>query len=114
MAIHICTAPCCWGVDDIKNPYLPPWQRILGEAAEAGYRGIELGPYGYLPLEAETLSPALSEHGLHIVAGTIFDDLVSPANCRSCYARPTPFADCSNSCRPSNRNPANASVALTW
>lgn len=80
MAIHICTAPCCWGVDDIKNPFLPPWQRVLGEAAEAGYRGIELGPCGYLPLEVETLSPALSEHGLHIVAGTIFDDLVSPAN----------------------------------
>lgn len=80
MTIHICTAPCCWGVDDVKNPFLPPWRRVLGEAAEAGYRGIELGPYGYLPLDAETVSPALSEQGLHVVAGTIFDDLVTPAN----------------------------------
>lgn len=80
MTIHICTAPCCWGVDDVKNPFLPPWRRVLGEAAEAGYRGIELGPYGYLPLDAETVSPVLSELDLHVVAGTIFDDLVSPAN----------------------------------
>ncbi|WP_053179530.1 TIM barrel protein [Pseudomonas kilonensis] len=79
MAIHICTAPCCWGVDDVKNPFLPPWRRVLGEAAEAGYRGIELGPYGYLPLDG-TLVQALSEHDLQIVAGTIFDDLVNPAN----------------------------------
>ncbi|AXP03084.1 AP endonuclease [Pseudomonas fluorescens] len=80
MTIHICTAPCCWGVDDVKNPFLPPWRRVLGEAAEAGYRGIELGPYGYLPLDVGTVSPALSELDLHVVAGTIFDDLVSPAN----------------------------------
>ncbi|UVM64006.1 sugar phosphate isomerase/epimerase [Pseudomonas sp. P9_35] len=79
MAIHICTAPCCWGVDDVKNPFLPPWRRVLGEAAKAGYRGIELGPYGYLPLDG-TLVQALSEHDLQIVAGTIFDDLVNPAN----------------------------------
>jgi inosose dehydratase len=79
MAIHICTAPCCWGVDDVKNPFLPPWRRVLGEAAKAGYRGIELGPYGYLPLDG-TLVRALSEHDLQIVAGTIFDDLVNPAN----------------------------------
>jgi inosose dehydratase len=79
MAIHICTAPCCWGVDDVKNPFLPPWRRVLGEAAKAGYRGIELGPYGYLPLDG-TLVQALSEHDLQIIAGTIFDDLVNPAN----------------------------------
>jgi inosose dehydratase len=80
MAIHLSTAPCCWGVDDVNNPDLPPWRQVLGEAAAAGYRGIELGPYGYLPLDTQILNPALKEHDLHIVAGTIFDDLVSPAN----------------------------------
>ncbi|WP_349618039.1 TIM barrel protein [Azotobacter salinestris] len=80
MAIHISTAPCCWGVDDVKNPFLPPWRRVLSEAAQAGYRGIELGPYGYLPLDAQTVGEALAEHGLHVVAGTLFDNLVDPAN----------------------------------
>lgn len=80
MTIHISTAPCCWGVDDVRNPFLPPWRNVLGEAAQAGYRGIELGPYGYLPLDAGVVSTALADHRLHVVAGTIFDDLVTPAN----------------------------------
>ena len=80
MTIHISTAPCCWGVDDVKNPFLPPWRLVLTEAAEAGYRGIELGPYGYLPLDAAVVSSALADHQLHIVAGTIFDDLATPKN----------------------------------
>ncbi|MFJ4142865.1 sugar phosphate isomerase/epimerase family protein [Pseudomonas sp. NPDC089734] len=80
MTLHISTAPCCWGVDDPDNPHLPPWRLVLSEAAEAGYRGIELGPYGYLPLDAEVVGQALAEHRLHVVAGTIFDNLVDPAN----------------------------------
>lgn len=56
MAIHITGAPCCWGVDDVKNPYLPPWQKVLYEAGQAGYKAIELGPYGYLPLDIDVVS----------------------------------------------------------
>lgn len=77
MTIHIANAPCSWGVDDPKNPYLPPWQKVLSEAAAAGYKSIELGPWGYLPVDNRQLTQALNEHHLSIVAGTIFDDLVS-------------------------------------
>ena len=51
MGIHICGAPCCWGVDDINNPHLPTWQRVLREAHEAGYSAIELGPNGWIPTD---------------------------------------------------------------
>jgi inosose dehydratase len=78
--ITITTAPCCWGVDDVKNPNLPDWRRVLDEAAAAGYAGLELGPYGYMPLDLKAVSEALSARGLFIVAGTIFDDLVDPGN----------------------------------
>ena len=78
--MNICGAPCCWGVDDVKNPYLPPWQRVLKEAKEAGYRAIELGPYGYLPIDVKQVSEELEKNELAIVAGTIFDDLVSESN----------------------------------
>ncbi|MFK0205708.1 sugar phosphate isomerase/epimerase family protein [Agrobacterium sp. NPDC090283] len=78
--ITITTAPCCWGVDDVKNPHLPDWERVLDEAKAAGFGGLELGPYGYLPLDLSRVSQALDERGLKIVAGTIFDDLVSPGN----------------------------------
>ncbi|OHV79625.1 TIM barrel protein [Ensifer sp. LCM 4579] len=80
MTITITTAPCCWGVDDVKNPNLPAWERVFDEAAAAGYGGLELGPYGYLPLESERVARALDERKLFIVAGTIFDDLVAPEN----------------------------------
>ena len=80
MSIKIATAPCCWGVDDVKNPHLPPWELVLDEAAQAGYQGLELGPYGYMPLDAGLVGRALEQRGLAIVAGTIFDDLVAAAN----------------------------------
>lgn len=80
MTITITTAPCCWGVDDVRNPDLPPWRRVLDEAAAAGYGGLELGPYGYVPLAIDTVTQALRDRGLYIVAGTIFDDLVAPSN----------------------------------
>jgi inosose dehydratase len=78
--ITINCAPCCWGVDDVRNPHLPAWDRVLDEAASAGFDGLELGPYGYMPLDVTTMSAALDKRGLRIVAGTIFDDLVSPSN----------------------------------
>lgn len=80
MGMNICGAPCCWGVDDVKNPYLPSWTRVLKEAGEAGYRAIELGPYGYLPIDVKAVTEELEKNGLSIVAGTIFDDLVSADN----------------------------------
>ena len=80
MAIKITGAPCSWGVDDPKNPYLPSWLKVLDEAAAAGYKGLELGPYGYIPLDLELVSAELKKRELTIVAGTIFDDLVSEAN----------------------------------
>lgn len=80
MSISIATAPCCWGVDDVRNPNLPRWERVFEEAAAAGYRGLELGPYGYVPLDLGRVGAALQQRGLSLVAGTIFDDLVAPMN----------------------------------
>jgi inosose dehydratase len=80
VSITITTAPCCWGVDDIENPNLPPWERVLDEVQAAGFGGMELGPHGYIPPELDQVTAALKKRGLFIVAGTIFDDLVSPSN----------------------------------
>lgn len=80
MTLHIANAPCSWGVDDPNNPFLPPWQKVLTEAAQAGYRSIELGPWGYLPTDPEELTRHLNDHQLSLVAGTLFDDLVSEAH----------------------------------
>lgn len=78
--ITITCAPCCWGVDDVQNPHLPAWDKVLDEAALAGFGGLELGPYGYMPLNIGRVGAALQQRGLSIVAGTIFDNLVAPDN----------------------------------
>ncbi len=80
LPVTITCAPCCWGVDEVSNPHLPRWERVLDEAAEAGFGGLELGPYGYMPLDVAQVGAALEARRLRIVAGTIFDDLVSPQN----------------------------------
>ncbi len=80
MTINISNAPCSWGVDDPKNPYLPSWKKVLSEANTAGYKSIELGPWTFLPTDPDELTKALNVFDLSIVAGTIFDDLVSESN----------------------------------
>jgi len=81
MGIKICGAPCCWGVDDITNPHIPTWQRVFKEAHEAGYRAIELGPNGWITSsQLKEVTEELNKNALSIVAGTIFDDVLSEEN----------------------------------
>lgn len=70
--IIIGTAPDSWGVWFPDDERQTPWRRFLDEVAEAGYEWIELGPYGYLPTDPETLAGELKERNLKISAGTVF------------------------------------------
>ena len=47
--IKIGNAPCSWGVEFADDPRNPAWRKVLQENAEAGYKGIELGPVGFMP-----------------------------------------------------------------
>nr|MCU0803379.1 myo-inositol catabolism protein [Paracoccaceae bacterium] len=47
--IRIGNAPCSWGVEWADDPRNPTWQKVLGDCAAAGYKGIELGPIGFMP-----------------------------------------------------------------
>jgi len=66
------SAPDSWGVWFAEDPKQTPWQRFLDEVAEAGYRYIELGPYGYLPTDAARLKDELAARELSVSAGTVF------------------------------------------
>lgn len=87
MAYKIAGAAGAWGVEDTRNPNNPHWERVLEEIAEAGYKGLELGPYGYLPQDVTILTKALEKRNLEIVAGTIYDNLVSDSNFESVIAK---------------------------
>ncbi|GAB2752761.1 sugar phosphate isomerase/epimerase family protein [Sinomonas soli] len=66
------TAPDSWGVWFADDPKQTPWERFLDEVAEAGYRWIELGPYGYLPTDPSRLADELKARDLKVSAGTVF------------------------------------------
>ncbi|WP_375432707.1 TIM barrel protein [uncultured Friedmanniella sp.] len=76
--ITIGTAPDSWGVWFPSDPEQVPASTFLREVVEAGYEAIELGPYGYLPSSAAELQEALDEHGLTVLAGTVFSHLHQP------------------------------------
>ncbi len=76
----IAGAPGAWGVEDANNPKNPSYKKVLSESTLAGYHGIELGPYGFLPQDEDILKKELKRYNLFIIAGTIYEDLVSIDN----------------------------------
>ncbi len=82
MTIRIGNAPCSWGVEFAQDPRNPPWRRVLAECAAAGYRGVELGPVGYMPEDPAILGEALAEHDLTLTGGVVFRPFHDPGQWR--------------------------------
>jgi inosose dehydratase len=63
--MRIGTAPISWGACEIPawGDQLP-FARVLDEMHQAGYVGTELGPWGYLPIDATTLRRELDAREL--------------------------------------------------
>jgi inosose dehydratase len=65
-------APISWGVCEV-----PGWghqlgpERVLTEMSSLGLHATELGPIGYLPLEAAPLRRYLDAYGLRLVGGFV-------------------------------------------
>ncbi|WP_422047880.1 TIM barrel protein [Shimia sp.] len=72
MTMRIGNAPCSWGVEFAEDDRNPSWKTVLKQCAEAGYKGIELGPVGFMPEDPAMLSDALAEHELELIGGVVF------------------------------------------
>ena len=72
MTIRIGNAPCSWGVEFADDPRNPTWQSVLSDCAAAGYKGIELGPVGFMPEDPAVLGDALAEPDLELIGGGVF------------------------------------------
>ncbi len=79
MTIRIGNAPCSWGVEFANDPRNPAWRDVLRENAEAGYKGIELGPVGFMPEDPAVLRDALDEFDLELIGGVVFRAFHDPA-----------------------------------
>lgn len=65
----IANAPCSWGITyPTGNSYT--WQQYLDEVAAAGYRGTELGPFGFLPKDPALLKDELAKRDLVMIGAT--------------------------------------------
>lgn len=79
MTIRIGNAPCSWGVEFANDPRNPPWRQVLEENAKAGFKGIELGPVGFMPEDPVELGEGLAEHDLELIGGVVFRPFHEPA-----------------------------------
>jgi len=75
MKFELGSCPDAWGVWFPSDAHQPPFERFLDEVSRAGYRTIELGPYGYLPTDPAQLRALLDAYRLRLSGGFIFGDL---------------------------------------
>jgi inosose dehydratase len=76
--LELANAPVSWGVDFPDQPGAPRWQTVLDGIAAAGYRNVELGPYGFLPRDPGELRDALEERGLRTAGGLLYEPFHDP------------------------------------
>ena len=73
--LRLGSCPDSWGVWFADDPAQTPWHRFLDELAEAGYRWLELGPYGYLPTDPARLRDEVDRRGLAVSGQAVFGAL---------------------------------------
>jgi inosose dehydratase len=73
--LRLGSCPDSWGVWFADDPAQTPWRRFLDELAQAGYRWLELGPYGYLPTDPAQLRDEVNRRGLSVSGQAVFGGL---------------------------------------
>ena len=89
--LHLGTAPDSSGIWFPDDPQQPHWSAFLNEVVEAGFRTIELGPFGYLPTDPEQLKDELGKRGLSL---TRAQSLPLPGTAAFESSRRDPFEVC--------------------
>jgi inosose dehydratase len=66
------SAPDSWGVLDYPGPsWEQSYENMLDEMVAAGYRGTELGPYGFFPVDPDVLRPQLAKRRLSLLGSFV-------------------------------------------
>ena len=66
------SAPDSWGVLDYPGPsWEQSYEKMLDEMVEAGYKGTELGPYGFFPTDPEILQPQLAKRQMNLLGSFV-------------------------------------------
>lgn len=72
MKVLPANAPVSWGIMEVEG-WSPPldYTEFLDELRKAGYQGTELGPYGYMPPDAEELGGQLKRRSLALISAFV-------------------------------------------
>jgi inosose dehydratase len=80
MTIRIANAPVSWGIYEFEGAAQKfTYQQVLDEIVEAGYTGIELGPWGFLPTDPEKLREELDKRNLKLLSSFVPVKLIDRA-----------------------------------
>lgn len=78
-------APCSWGINyPTGNRYT--WEQYLDQVAAAGYRGTELGPFGFLPKDPALLRDELARRDLALIGAAHVHTLGDAGGARNLMA----------------------------
>ncbi len=72
-SIRIANAPCSWGSLEFEGleGEVIGYQKMLDELASTGYLGTELGDWGYMPTDADSLQGELAERKLALLGAFV-------------------------------------------
>lgn len=72
-SIRVGNAPCSWGSLEFEGLGGKPltYDRMLDELVETGYRGTELGDWGFMPTEPEALRAELARRGVTMLGAFV-------------------------------------------
>jgi inosose dehydratase len=75
----VANSPCSWGVSAFsRDDDSPAYTKVLDEAAAAGYSGVELGDYGFMPTDPELLRSELRSRDLSLAGAFVPIPLSDP------------------------------------
>ena len=77
--IRVANAPCSWGVIENVAGKRQGYAWVLDEMHETGYRGTELGDWGFMPTDPEKLRQELEARDLNLLASWVSVDLHDPS-----------------------------------
>ncbi|GAB4527525.1 MAG: myo-inosose-2 dehydratase [Anaerolineae bacterium] len=69
--LRVANAPCSWGVIENIEGERYDYVRVLDELAGTGYTGTELGDWGFMPTDPETLRAELNSRQLDLLASWV-------------------------------------------
>ncbi|MDR8391719.1 TIM barrel protein [Aliifodinibius sp. S!AR15-10] len=79
--MQIANAPCSWGILEFGlEGKTDQYNKVLDEMSSTGYRGTELGDWGFFPTDPEELKNELQSRELNLVGAFVPINFVNPAD----------------------------------